>query len=222
MGRAMMVMAPISALLVSALMDVRAQAPEIYTCVDRNGRQRTADRPIPECADREQQLRNPSGTVRATIAPAQSAEERARQEERQRAAAEQQARQREEQRRERALLLRYPDPAAHDKERAEALAQLAAVRQAGATRLAELVHQGERLQAEMEFYQKDPARAPLVLRRQIEENRRNQAAQQRFLAEQDAERDRVNARFDAELKRLHALWAAPKNPATPAAGPVRP
>lgn len=205
MGRATVV-APISALLVSALMDVRAQAPEIYTCVDRNGRQRTADRPIPECADREQQLRNPSGTVRATIAPVQSAEERARQEERQRAATEQQARQREERRRERALLLRYPNAAAHDKERSEALAQLAAARQAGATRLAELVRQGERLQVEMEFYQKDPARAPLALRRQIEENRRNQSAQQRFLAEQDAERDRVNARFDAERERLTPLW----------------
>jgi hypothetical protein len=205
MGRAT-VMAPISALLVSALMDVRAQAPEIYTCVDRNGRQRTADRPIPECADREQQLRNPSGTVRATIAPVQSAEERARQEERQRAATEQQARQREERRRERALLLRYPNAAAHDKERSEALAQVAAARQAGATRLAELVRQGERLQVEMEFYQKDPARAPLALRRQIEENRRNQSAQQRFLAEQDAERDRVNARFDAERERLTPLW----------------
>ena len=209
MGRAT-VMAPISALLVSAMMDVQAQGPEIYTCVDRQGRQRTADRPIPECADREQQLRNPSGTVRATIAPTLSAEERARQEERQRAAAEQQSRQREERRRERALLLRYPDTAAHDKERAEALAQLALVRQAGATRLAELQHQGTRLQTEMEFYQKEPARAPLALRRQIEENSRNQSAQQRFLAEQDAERDRVNARFDAERQRLTPLWVMPR------------
>ncbi len=196
------VLAPISALMV-----LQAHAAEIYTCVDRHGRQRTADRPIPECADREQQLRNPSGTVRATIAPTLSAEERARQEERQRVEAEQQARLREERRRERALLLRYPDPAAHDKERAEALAQLAAVRQAGAARLAELVGQGERLQAEMEFYRKDPARAPLALRRQIEENNRSQAAQQRFLAERDAERDRVNARFDAERERLTRLWA---------------
>jgi hypothetical protein len=215
--------APISALLMAGLGHALAQtrAPDIYTCIDRQGRPRTADRPIPECADREQQLRSPNGTVRATLSPPQSAQERERQEALERQATQARENQLEERRRERALLLRYPNQPAHDKERAEALAQLALVRQTGVNRLTELVRQGERLQTEMEFYRKDPARAPLALRRQIDENDRSQVVQQRFVAEQDAERERVNARFDAELARLRPLWAASASAPAPAASQAR-
>lgn len=209
----------ISAVLFSTLGDGWAQAPaqDIYTCTDSQGRKRTADRPIAECADREQRLLNPSGTVRATVGPSLNAQERAQQELRQRQEAEVQARQVEAVRRERALLLRYPNQAAHDKERAEALAQVALVQQVARNREAELVRQREGLLAELEFYQKDPARAPLALRRQLDENSRSQAAQKRFVAEQEAERGRINARFDAEQARLKPLWAA----AAPAAGKGR-
>lgn len=198
----------ISALLSLGPLQAAAQerAPEIYTCVDAQGRQRTSDRPIPECVDREQQLRNPSGTVRAVIGPSLTADERAKLEERQRKAAEGQARQVEERRRERALLQRYPNQAAHDRERAEALAQVATVRQAAERRLNELSVQRERLMAEMEFYRKDPAKAPLGLRRQLEENVHSQMAQSRFIAEQESESARIQARFDAELKMLRRLW----------------
>ena len=41
----------------------------IYTCVDRNGRRLTADRPIPECLDREQRELSPSGMTRRQIGP---------------------------------------------------------------------------------------------------------------------------------------------------------
>lgn len=197
----------IGALLMGVLGDGWAQTPSIYSCTDAQGRQRTSDRPIAECADREQRLLNPSGTVRATVGPTLSAKERAELELRQRREAEAQARRAEDLRRERALMVRYPNQAAHDQERGEALAQIAAVRQAALKRVAELVRQREALQAELEFYQKDPARAPVALRRQIDENSRNQAAQQRFIAEQDAEIERVNARFDAERTRLMPFWA---------------
>jgi hypothetical protein len=199
----------IGALLIGVLGDGRAQTPSpgIYSCTDGQGRKRTADRPIVECTDREQRLLNPSGTVRATVGPTLSVQERADLALRQRQEAEAQARQTEEKQRERALLQRYPNQAAHDKERAEALAQIAAVQQAALKRMAELADQREGLQAELEFYRKDPARAPLALRRQIDENTRNQAAQKRFIAEQDAESGRISARFDAERARLRPLWA---------------
>jgi len=57
----------IGALLMGVLGDGRAQTPSIYSCTDAQGRQRTSDRSIAECADREQRLLNPSGTVRATV-----------------------------------------------------------------------------------------------------------------------------------------------------------
>lgn len=206
-----------------ALGDGRAQTqpPNIYSCTDGQGRPRTSDRPIAECADREQRLLNPSGTVRATVGPTLSVQERAALEQRRRQEAEAQARQAEEKQRERALLLRYPNQAAHDKERAEALAQIALVRQAADNRMAELVRQREALQAELEFYQKNPAKAPLALRRQADENTRNQAAQKRFMAEQDAERGRVNARFDAEQARLRPLWGQASSVEMPATGQAR-
>ncbi|MEK9803169.1 MAG: DUF4124 domain-containing protein, partial [Curvibacter sp.] len=56
----------------------------IYTCTDAQGRKLTSDRPIRECADREQLLLNPSGTVRAVIPPTLTGPERAVQEARQR------------------------------------------------------------------------------------------------------------------------------------------
>ena len=61
-----------------------AQAPSpsggIYTCVDRNGRRLTADRPIAECLDREQRELGPSGIVRRQIGPSLTEHERAAQE----------------------------------------------------------------------------------------------------------------------------------------------
>jgi hypothetical protein len=41
----------------------------VYTCIDAKGRKLTADRPIPECTDREQKILNPSGTVKAKVGP---------------------------------------------------------------------------------------------------------------------------------------------------------
>lgn len=179
----------------------------IYTCVDAKGRKLTADRPIPECLDREQRVLGPSGTVRAKVGPSLTAAERAAQEEKQRKELEEQARSQEERRRLRALLTRYPNKTVHDKERADALEQIDAVAQAAKTRLDELARQRTAMDQEMEFYKKDPSKAPAYLRRQLDENSRNQALQQQFIDEQDNEARRLNARFDEELVRLRQLWA---------------
>ncbi len=185
----------------------------IYTCVDAKGRKLTADRPIPECADREQKVLNPSGTVKARLGPTLTAKERAEQEAAQKVEQEERARINEERRRERALMIRYPNKTVHDRERAEALAQIGVVRQAAVTRIDELKRQRAGIDTEMEFYKKDPSKAPPALRRQIEEVANSLAVQDRFIADQDAELKRVNARFDEELVRLKQLWApAPRSP----------
>lgn len=180
--------------------------PGVYTCVDAKGRKLTADRPIPECTDREQKVLNPSGTVKAKVGPTLTAQEKAEQEQRDRKAAEEQTRLAEEKRRDRALLTRYPNKAMHDKERTEALDQISVVIKAATTRLDELVKQRVSIEEEMEFYKKDPTKAPAYLKRQQEENTQSQAVQKRFIAEQEAEIRRVNARFDDELVRLRQLW----------------
>jgi hypothetical protein len=178
----------------------------IYTCVDGQGRKLTSDRPIPECLDREQKLLNPSGTVSKRVGPSLTAAERAQQEARAKQEMEEQIRLLDERRRDKALLARFPNRAAHDKVRASAIEQLGASAQAARGRLVELATQRKKLDDEMEFYRKDPAKAPQNLRRQVEENNQSVAAQKRFLADQDEEARRINSRFDEELVRLRQLW----------------
>lgn len=205
------------ALLVLACVSVaprqaQAQAQQpiagIYTCVDGNGRKLTSDRPIPECLDREQKVLNPSGTVRARVGPNLTEKERAEIEARQKQEAEARALQLEEKRRERALLNRYPTRAVHDRERAAAFGQVAAVAQAAQKRIDELLVDRRKLDQEMEFYVKDPSKAPPSLRRQLEEIEQGVQAQKRFISEREIELQRISARFDEELERLKPLWAA--------------
>lgn len=179
----------------------------VYTCVDAKGRKLTADRPIVDCIDREQKVLNPSGTVRAKVGPSLTAQEKAEQEQKEKREAEERGRVAEEKRRDRALLTRYPNKGVHDQERAEALAQIEAVAKAATTRLQELARQRVAIDEEMEFYKKDPSKAPAYVRRQQEENTQSQNVQKRFIADQDAEARRLNARFDDELVRLRQLWA---------------
>lgn len=185
----------------------------IYSCVDASGRTITSDRPIPACFDREQVELAPSGTVRRRIEPRYTAREMEQREARQREADQVALRAREERRRERALLIRYPNAATHDRERAEAMTQIDAVIGAARKRLSELADERRKVDGEMEFYKKDPSKAPASLRRQIEDNDQSVAVQNRFIGEQDAEKRRVNARFDEERGRLVQLWS-PENGGT--------
>lgn len=181
-------------------------SPGIYSCVDARGRKLNSDRPIPECNDREQKVLNPSGTVREKLGPTLTAQERAAVEAKEKLALEEQARREEEKRRDRALLLRYPNKAVHDAERAEAVAQITVVKNAALNRVEELNRQRKSIDVEMEFYKKDPGKAPPSLKRQIDDVVQSLAVQARFIGDQEGESKRVNVRFDEELARLKALW----------------
>ena len=192
-----------------ALVLAQAQAQSgIYTCIDAKGRKLTSDRPIAECVDREQKLLNPSGTVKAKVAPTLTAQERADADAKEKQDAEAHALVIEEKRRERALLIRYPSKEVHDKERAEALEQIVAVVQAASKRVEDLLRDRRKADEEMEFYKKDPNKAPPSLRRQIEDIAQSVAVQKRFIGEQENEIRRVNTRFDEDLVRLKQLWLA--------------
>ncbi|MES2926875.1 MAG: DUF4124 domain-containing protein [Pseudomonadota bacterium] len=184
-----------------------AQAQGIYTCTDSKGRRITSDRPIVECLDREQQQLGKTGIVRQVVPPSYTADERARLEEKQRAENEIKARAAEEKRRERALLIRYPNQTVHDKERAEALAQIDEVIVAVNKREVALKQQRKEVDVEMEFYQADPSKAPFWLRRKLEDSEKQTVVQKRFLEEQAQEKQRINQRFDEELVKLRQLWS---------------
>ena len=199
-------------------------AQSIYSCVDAKGRKLTSDRPIAECTDRTQRELSPQGTTKRIVGPTLTAQERTVQEEKEKAAAEERAIALEEKRRDRALLSRYPNKTVHDKERALAIDQVNEVIKASAKRTQELAEQRNAINLELEFYKKDPSKAPAALKRRVDENDASVAVQRRFLTEQDAEKQRVNARFDEELIKLKQLWAlanapvvaAGESPAAPA------
>jgi TolA-binding protein len=199
-----------------------ASAQGIYTCVDKMGRRLTADRPISECLDREQRELSPSGVTRRQIGPSLSDTERAQQEAQQRKEAEERLRVIEERRRERALVARYPDKATHDIERNAALLMVDEVTATAEKRIGELKQQRKTFDQEMEFYKKDPNKAPMSLRRKIGENEDSIAELQRFVLSQDQEKRKVHQRFDAELAKLKVLWETYKPVGTPGATDAKP
>lgn len=192
---------------------------QIYTCIDASGRKITSDRPIAECLSKDQKELNPSGTVKRVVKPIMTAEEQRVADQKQKEDMEEKARVEEERRKNRALLSRYPNRASHDKERADAIAQVDEVIKAAQKRVGELADQRKIINAELEFYKKDPSKAPASLRRQIEDNERSVVVQRRFIGDQDDEKKRANARFDEELDRLRKLWAQMALPA-PATAPA--
>lgn len=196
-------------------------AQEIYSCIDRQGRRITSDRPIADCLDREQRVLDHTGTERRRIGPTLTEHERSAQELQRRKEAEERARIAEERRRERVLLARYPDEAAHQAEREAAIDQVEEVIVVAHKRIQALKVERRAIDMELEFYRGDPGKAPVKLQRQIAENDQAQAEQQRFLAAQDQEKRRIHQRFDAELAQLRQLWAAQRAAAAQWAPPPK-
>jgi hypothetical protein len=194
-----------------------SSTPQIYTCIDASGRKLNSDRPIRECLGREQTILNPSGTVKARLGPVQTAAERSQSEAKIKAEEMERLKKDEEKRLNRSLLVRYPNPAAHQKYRDEAVAQLLRARQVGETRMTELLAEQAKLAEEMAFYAKDPSKAPAKLQREVKALAQTLADQAAFLSDKDNEIKRVNAKFDEEYKRLEPLWPTSQASGSPAA-----
>lgn len=176
-----------------------------YTCTDASGRKLTSDRLIAACMDREQRQMLPNGSVRI-IPPKATLQEKAAQENEARLAAE---RQREEARKRaemRALLARYPDRAALDAARAEALKLPQSQVQSAQARIDELTKTRKSIDQELEFYAKNPEQIPHTLRRKIDSHESAINAQRLDIANYTAEATRINQRFDEEALRLIPLW----------------
>jgi hypothetical protein len=180
-------------------------AAAIYTCTDDLGRKITADRPIATCNGKEQRVLNKDGSLRAIIPPMLTADERAEKEAQERKLAAARAAQADAVRRDRNLLQRYPNEAPHRKAREGALDTVRAAMKATESRLQQLEAERRPLLAETEFYAGKPL--PAKLRQQLDANDASAAAQREAAIHQQAELDRVNQLYDAELARLKLLWA---------------
>lgn len=189
----------------SAAQSSASEAGGIYTCIDDKGRRLTADRPIPQCTDREQRILNSDGSLRAVRPPTLTADERAAQEARERKAAEARAAQADAVRRDRNLMLRYPNEQAHERARQAALETVRIAMRVSEQRLHDLAAERKPLLDDAQFYVGKPL--PVKLRQALDANDAATEAQRNAVTNQEAELVRINGLYDAELERLRRLWA---------------
>lgn len=185
----------------------------IFSCVDSKGRRLTSDRPIMECADREQRVLNQDGSTRQVVGPTLTAEERAAAEEAQRRRQAADSARKDAIRHDRNLMNRYPDERAHGKARESALESMRRVLRSSETRLAELDKENRALQDEAEFYK--GRELPAKLKERMEFNQASADAQKTLVQNHRAEVQRINAIYDDELARLRRLWAGASPGSTP-------
>lgn len=195
--------------ITAAVMAQPLPVQAIYTCVDASGKRLTADRPIAQCADREQRVLGPTGVERSRLGPALSEMEMAQRLEQRRQEQLVQQRVVEQKRRDAALLARYPDRPMHDAARAHALQQIQELQSLTHAQMLHLEKDHQQLQQELEFYNKDAAKIPVRLRIAVQDVERARQEQQALWMVQAEEAKRIHQRFDAELERLQALWALP-------------
>jgi hypothetical protein len=182
-----------------------AQAAQIYSCVDANGRRLTSDRPIKECLAREQRLLNADGSVKQVVPPTMTVDELAEAEAKKRQAELERAARQDAIRRDRNLLARFPNEAAHSRAREAALDDVRKGVKFSEDRLVELQKERKPLLDEMEFYK--GKKLPLKLRQQLDANDAAAAAQRSLVQNQKEELKRIDALYDVELDRLRKLWA---------------
>lgn len=199
----------LAVLLGGAAVEATAQAklPEmgaIFTCTTAAGKRITADRPIAECLDREQQVLNKDGSLRMVMPPSLTSDERAALEEAERRKQQEQASRLEAIRRDRNLIARFPNEEAHGRAREAALEPVRSAIKASELRLADLAQERKPLAAEAEFYVNKPL--PPKLKTRIEAVDVGIEAQRSLVGTQQVEVQRINANFDAELARLKRLW----------------
>lgn len=194
-------------LLGSGLAGAQQQSSgHVFSCKDARGHTLTSDRPIPDCVDREQRELRSTGGVLRTLGPTYSEAEAAAREAHERQESLNAAERLNERRRELALRMRYPTESTLEHERDEALAQADAITRIAKARTAELIEERKKIDDELEFYQRDIARAPDAVRRRLEDNMRSLRAQVRLMRAQSEERKQLNARFDEERTRLVPYW----------------
>lgn len=182
-----------------------ATGARIFVCTDATGKRITSDRPIPECLAREHRVLNPDGSTRALVAPPMTASERAAKEARDRELAVEETARLEAMRVDRLLLSRFPDEAAHQRAREAALNSVRESAEVSRRRMAVLALERKAALTEAEFY--TAATLPPKLRYDLSSNEAAAASQRTLIQSQEAEAERINARFDVELERLRRLWA---------------
>ncbi|HUD26623.1 MAG TPA: hypothetical protein VMQ45_13095 [Burkholderiaceae bacterium] len=179
---------------------VRAQ---LYVCTTPSGRTLTGDLPPPECQNVQIRELNRDGSVRRIIEPPLTPEQRKKREEEEKARRERERAAQEQLRKDRALLEAYAGEDEIESARDRVLAERQALIDRATQQLKEYQMDRKRLEDESEFYVKRSL--PEKLKRGLADNTELQEQQKRQIEEIRADMQRINERYDADLRRYREL-----------------
>lgn len=188
--------------MLALLLAGSAQA-QLYVCTDAKGRTYSGDKPPAECADRQVRELRSDGSVRRVIEPPLTPEQkaaRAAEEKRQKEEAE---RQRESMRKDLALLDAYANEQEIEETRNRALASRIAIIERAKKRLEDHAKERKKIDQEAEFFAK--RELPEKIKRSYQLNDSLVRSEEKIIADAKADMDRVNERFDSDLRRFREL-----------------
>jgi hypothetical protein len=176
---------------------------QLYVCTTPGGRTLTGDTPPPECQNVVIRELNRDGSIKRVIEPPLTPEQKRRREEddKKRRALEMAAQ--EQLRKDRALLETYASEDEIDASRDRTLASRQALIERANQQLKEIKMEHKRLEDETEFYAR--RQLPDKLKRALEDNAELQTQQLKTIDDIRAEMQRINERYDAELRRFREL-----------------
>ena len=178
----------------------------LYSCTTASGKNITADLPPPDCYNRPIKELRPDGSTRRVIEPPLSPEQRAARETEERRKLDEEEKRRTQMRRDLALLETYGSEQDIEDARVRAVATREAVIERAHKRMDDLKGERKKLDDEKEFFTK--REMPEKLKRSFAGNAEAMQQQQKVIADAEAEKERVNSRFETERARFRQLVAS--------------
>ena len=192
------------ALSTAAAVQAQVKA-QVYTCTTVTGRKITADRPIPECMDREQrELQTTTGRVNI-VKPKQTEAERWAEREAQRQTERERELALQQQRRDQQLLARYPDDAALEEKRSYMLDEMKKRWGPTLDEQAEINARRKEISAAADARRKAGKAADFSSAKEAAQLERRTLQLQPMMEKAQADLDRVNHEMDADLARVRYL-----------------
>jgi hypothetical protein len=176
---------------------------QLYVCTTPSGKTLTGDLPPVDCGNVPIRELNRDGSVKRVIEPPLTPEQKKKRELEDKARRDREHAAQEQLRRDRALLEAYAGEDEIDSARDRVLADRQALIDRANQQLKEFKADHKRLEDEAEFYVK--RQMPDKLKRALDDNAALQAQQLRSIDEIRADMQRINERYDADLRRYREL-----------------
>lgn len=191
-----------SALLLALGLTLSFSAAARIVCCDVNGKRTCGDPPPPQCDTRPKTVFSKGGVAKEIEAPL-TAEQRAAREAEEARKKEEEKKAAEQARKDRALLDSYSNEKEIDAARDRSIADIEKNAEQANNRLESARAKQKKFDQEKEFFLKKPM--PAHLKKQIEDNEREIASQQKALAQKDVDIAAARERFEADKQRYRQL-----------------